>query len=251
MIKIIKNSLIFICMLLAINSYASEKQLLASPDHQQLIMVITDNWQVDHGLLYTFEKIENHWQLVSEKNPVTVGKNGLAWGVGLHHKQQGQYKKEGDGKAPAGIFTLGEAFGYLKSVNTGLPYQQMTENDYCIDVNDSPYYNQLVSKADVGAIGIKGSTEPMRRDIHVNGDIRYKKGLVVEHNRQNIAGQGSCIFMHVWKAKGIPTSGCTAMPEETITRLLAWLDATKKPLYIVLPKAQYLLKQITWSLPAI
>ncbi|PCI60220.1 MAG: hypothetical protein COB35_09910 [Gammaproteobacteria bacterium] len=249
MIKTIKNIFMLVCLAFTLNSFANEKQLLASPEYQQLIIVITDNWQVDHGLLYTFEKKAGQWQLISKENPVTVGKNGLAWGLGFHTKQQGQYKKEGDGKAPAGIFSLGEAFGYLKSIKTGLPYQQMSANDYCIDVNGSPYYNQLVDKTKVGELAIKGSTEPMRRDIHVNGDIRYRKGVVVKHNQQNISGQGSCIFMHVWKAKGVPTSGCTAMPENTITGLLEWLNINKKPLYIALPYAQYLAKKQAWGLP--
>jgi len=251
MIKTIKNIFMLVCLAFTLNSFADEKQLLASPEHQQLIVVITDNWQVDHGLLYTFEKKAGQWQRLSKASPVTVGKNGLAWGLGFHANQQGRYKKEGDGKAPAGIFGLGEAFGYLKSIKTGLPYQQMSENDYCIDVNSSPYYNQLVDKLNVGEQAIKGSTEPMRRDIHANGDIRYKKGFVVKHNPQNVSKQGSCIFMHVWKAKGVPTSGCTAMPENTITELLAWLNANKNPLYVVLPKAEYLLKQQTWGLPTI
>ena len=247
----IKNLFALICIMLAITSYADEKKILESRDHQQLIMVITDNWQVDHGLLYTFEKNSNQWQLISKASVVTVGKNGLGWGLGLHNKQQGVYKKEGDGKAPAGIFTLGEAFGYLKSVNTGLSYQQMSANDYCIDVNGSPYYNQLVDQSKVGKAAVKGSSEPMRRDIHANGDIRYKKGFIVQHNPQNISKQGSCIFMHVWKAAGVPTSGCTAMEESVISRLLAWLNANKHPLYVALPRAQYQQKKRTWGLPAL
>jgi len=230
---------------------ADEKALLMSEQHQQLILVITDNWQVDHGLLYTFEKKLGQWQLVSKAAPVTVGKNGLAWGLGAHNKQQGQYKTEGDGKAPAGIFALGKAFGYLQSVNTRLVYQQMTAKDYCIDVNDSPYYNQLVNKTLVGEQVIKGSSEPMRRDIHFNGDHRYKKGIVIKHNPDNLSAQGSCIFMHIWQRSGVPTAGCTAMSENAISRLLAWLDPKKNPLYIALPKMQYLAKKERWALPDI
>ena len=40
--------------------------------------------------------------------PVSVGRNGAAWGLGLHAAQpQGPQKQEGDGRAPAGVFTLG------------------------------------------------------------------------------------------------------------------------------------------------
>jgi len=234
------------------NTSANEQQLVISKkNHHQLIIVITDNWQADHGLLYTFEQNNGVWQKKWANKAVTVGKNGLAWGLGLHHHQQGQYKKEGDGKAPAGIFTLGTAFGYFKSVNTGLPYQQMSANDYCIDVNGSPYYNKLVDQSKVGENAVKSSSEPMRRDIHVNGDMRYKKGIIVQHNQQNISQQGSCIFMHVWKAAGIPTAGCTAMADSTITDLLAWLDANKNPIFVVLPRSEFLAKKQAWALPDI
>ena len=43
------------------------------------------------------------------------GKNGLAWGKGIADnldQRDGPVKHEGDGKAPAGIFKLGTAFGY-------------------------------------------------------------------------------------------------------------------------------------------
>jgi L,D-peptidoglycan transpeptidase YkuD (ErfK/YbiS/YcfS/YnhG family) len=237
--------------LVSLTVNANEKSILSAHQHQQLVLVITANWQADHGLLYTFEKINGSWKLRSKANQVTVGKNGLAWGLGLHAKQQGLYKQEGDGKAPAGIFELGSAFGYLKSLNTAMPYQAMSENDFCIDVNRSPYYNQIVDKSVVGEKAVTASTEPMRRDIHVNGDIRYKKGLVVKHNQQNIIGQGSCIFIHVWKAHGVPTSGCTAMAETVVDSLLAWLDVSKKPLYILLPQAQYIEKKQAWALPEV
>jgi len=217
--------------------------------HQQLVVVINDNWQADHGLLYRFEKIAGQWQQVSSKIQVSLGRTGLAWGIGLHDKQQGQVKKEGDGKAPAGIFALGDAFGYLSKLNTGLTYNQMSGNDFCIDVNGSPYYNQIVSKLNVGEQGIKGSSEPMRRDIHLNGDDKYKKAAVINHNSQNISAAGSCIFMHIWQDVKTATAGCTAMSETNITELLAWLDATKQPLYVALPKSEYLAKRSVWALP--
>lgn len=240
----------------------SWKNPLTSSEHQQLILVITDNWQVNNGNLYTFTKQNNmkkenqdqKWEksaplMLSTK--VTIGKKGLAWGIGLHPKQQGIHKIEGDGKAPAGIFSLGNAFGYLDNILTGLTYQAMNKNDFCIDVKGSPYYNQLVNSSIVGEKAIKGSTEGMRRDIHYKGDQRYKKGIFVKHNEENIDAAGSCIFMHVWKAKDIPTSGCTAMTEKNMDRLLSWLDADKKPLYIALPMAQYQALKSRWFLPEI
>jgi len=246
----------------SVNADTSWHSALKNEEHQQLILVVTDDWQADKGFLYTF----NRSIISQDKNEtkkfkwirstpsrirtaVTIGKKGLAWGIGLHPKQNGTYKVEGDGKAPAGIFSLGGAFGYLNSLTTGLNYQAMSNNDFCIDVNGSPYYNQLVNRLVVGKNAVRGSTEAMRRDIHYKGDQRYKKGIFLQHNKQNIDAAGSCIFMHIWKNENTPTAGCTAMSEKNMDDILAWLDTDKKPLYVALPKVQYLALKLKWYLP--
>lgn len=216
---------------------------------QQLVMVITDNADAIQGQLSTYEKDNlGKWQRHRLANQVVIGRTGLAWGKGLHPQQQGQQKKEGDGKAPAGIFRLGEAFGYLDKINTSLNYSPMSANDFCIDVNGSPLYNQIVSTAKVGKAAIKGSSEPMRRDIHKQ-DHLYKKGIVIAHNPNNISGEGSCIFMHLWRANNKPTAGCTAMAEPEFDALLAWLNTSKRPILVALTKADYQRLQTKWQLP--
>ncbi|MFY8273056.1 L,D-transpeptidase family protein [Pseudoalteromonas sp. SSDWG2] len=216
---------------------------------QQLAVVVTDSWTDIQGEMTLFERdATDSWQAVGEPSAVVIGRTGLAWGIGLHAPQQGQQKVEGDGKAPAGIFALGTAFGYLESVTTGLDYQAMDAQDYCIDVTGSPYYNQLVNTANVGAKAVEGSSEAMRRDIHSQDDL-YKKGIVVAHNPDNIDGAGSCIFMHLWRDADKPTAGCTAMAEADMDALLAWLDKDKQPLMVILPRMEYALKQSQWQLP--
>lgn len=242
---------LIVCLMLLSTCVSAESKFTIDAKHQQLILVLTDNWQANTGEQYRFERSfgKAHWQLVADKTPVTIGRTGLAWGIGLHPKQSGYHKQEGDGKAPAGIFTLGSAFGYLNQVNTGLAYQAMSRYDYCIDVKGSNYYNQIVSSQVVGDSAIQGSSEPMRRDLHLNGDQVYKKGFVINHNPNNISGSGSCIFAHLWRASDKSTAGCTAMPEKEIDKTLNWLDKEKQPLYIALPKAEYLQKQALWQLP--
>ncbi|WP_286263150.1 L,D-transpeptidase family protein [Thalassotalea atypica] len=216
---------------------------------QQLVVVITENEQATQGKLSTFTlAANNQWQAQGIKTGIVVGRTGIAWGQGLHPEQSGNQKVEGDGKAPAGVFRLGDAFGYLSGLNTQLKYTPMTANDYCMDVVASPLYNQIVSTDDVGKSAVKGSSEPMRRDIHSN-DHLYKKGIVVHHNPNNIAPNGSCIFMHIWRASHKPTAGCTAMPEKQMDRLLAWLDASKQPVLVTLTKRQYQKFQSIWDLP--
>ena len=96
------------------------------------------------------------------------------------------------------------------------------------------------------------SSEPMRRDIHADGDNRYREGFVIEHNANGAARQGgSCIFAHLWKAPGETTAGCTAMAPASMEALLAWLDDTRKPVFVLLPMAQYTALKARWALPGI
>ena len=93
----------------------------------QLIVVITSDWDAPAGSLQRFERIDGQWQSVASAFPVTVGKNGSAWGLGLHELQAvGPRKVEGDGKAPAGMFDVGKAFGYAPALDTKLGYVPMT-----------------------------------------------------------------------------------------------------------------------------
>src|SRR5262249_11363426 len=94
------------------NSSLSES-LIAS---RQLVLVTTDGWDAVGGEMRRYERdtIKDQWKAVGEKIPVVVGRNGMAWGKGLHGDAigDGPVKKEGDGRSPAGIFSLGSAFGY-------------------------------------------------------------------------------------------------------------------------------------------
>ncbi|WP_240701162.1 L,D-transpeptidase family protein [Pseudoalteromonas sp. CO325X] len=247
------NTLLSLLLLISIlmSGGAASKPQPITLNNQQLVVVVTDSWTDIQGDMLLFERSEQkRWQRVGEPSAVVIGRTGLAWGLGLHPAQPGQQKVEGDGKAPAGIFALGEAFGYLPSLKTGLEYQAMDAGDYCIDVKGSPYYNQMVNTREVGSQAVEGSSEAMRRDIHSQDEL-YKKGVIVAHNPDNIDGAGSCIFMHLWRAADKPTAGCTAMDEANMDRLLAWLDQRKHPLMVILPRVEYALKRAHWQLPAL
>lgn len=231
------------------NSGAGEAPLTWH-DARQLVLVTTSGWDADHGTMRTYSKAEGGWQSAASPVAVTVGRSGSAWGAGLHPSAQtGPIKQEGDGRSPAGVFSIGEAFGYAPSVPTALTYRGMRESDYCIDVSASPFYNRIVDANAVGKAAIEGSTEPMRRDLHVNEDQRYKIGFVIEHNIKGTPAAGSCIFAHLWKQPGEPTSGCTAMQESTMRNLLAWLRPDRHPIFVLLPEAEYERLKGEWRLP--
>ena len=222
---------------------------------QQLVLVTTGGWDENQGILRRFERPDDstQWREVAAF-PVSIGRNGSAWGTGLHaagDQDEGPRKREGDGRSPAGVFALGTAFGYADTVASGLPYQAMTRDDWCMDVPASPYYNRIVDARQVGAAAVAGSSEPMRLDLHRNGNPSYRLGFVIEHNPGNVPQGGSCIFAPLWRAPGEPTAGCTAMADADMEAMLEWLDADKTPRFVLLPRAQYARLATRWQLPAL
>ncbi len=240
---------------LALAACASTPQQSSAPlpwhDAGQMLVVTSTGWDETQGRMRLFERENGTWVQRGSAQPVMLGRSGSAWGIGLHPAQaRGPQKREGDGRNPAGVFGIGHAFGYLPQVNSGLAYQQMQETQFCMDVNASPLYNRIVDSREVGAESVKGSSEPMRLDLHNNGDTRYKYGFVIQHNPQNVSGMGSCIFAHLWGDPGKTTAGCTAMDEPVMQALLQQLDAKKKPVFVLMPEREYRTRARQWNLPA-
>ncbi len=218
----------------------------------QLIVVTTQGWDSPSGELHRYERHGPRWQEIGQGHAVKLGRNGTAWGLGLHPMPQpGPQKQEGDGRSPAGVFNVSSAFGYAPQGHTLMPYEAMDASDYCIDVVDSPFYNRIIDARQAGAAAVAGSTEPMRLDLHHDGDVRYALGLVVAHNPQAIPGKGSCIFMHLWRQPDEATSGCTAMDEAAMQTLFAWLDPRRYPVLLLLPESEYARLAPDWRLPTL
>ena len=214
-------------------------------DSRQLVLVVSRNWDATTATLQRYARngAGQGWTPVGEAVPVNIGRTGLAWGLGLHHGTglAGPVKREGDGKAPAGVFELPRAFGYAspqEAKGIKLPYLQLTPEVVGVDDVKSKYYNQLIRMDQVPAKDWD-SAEAMRRT-----DGLYEWGVVVSHNTAaTVPGAGSCIFLHIWRGPGKPTAGCTAMSKENMQKLLAWLDPHAKPVLVQLPQAAY--RQLT------
>ena len=192
---------------------------------EQIILVVADEFHSTKARLEFFEDTN-----ILFKCDVNLGKNGLGWGVGEYaFKQRAQepVKKEGDKKAPAGIFKLTDVFGYVSQKQSSLPYLYADENLICVDETNSNFYNTIIMKKE----GIK-SFEKMKRD-----DSLYKLGVVVGHNETRIKGRGSCIFLHVQKAENAPTLGCTSMKYEDLQKIVSMLKKEKNPLLVQIPKS--------------
>ncbi len=223
-------------------------------DSRQLILVVTPEWGSTTGALRRFERSGDGaaWRAVGSAVEAVVGRNGLGWGRGRHGAPESvarpgdPLKREGDGRAPAGVFALTEAFGYAPpdSARTGLPYRRATPDLECVDDAASLHYNRVLDRTGVAAPDWS-SHEEMRR-----GDRLYRRGVVVAHNAAPaVPGGGSCIFLHVWRGPGSTTSGCTAMPEGTLAEAMAWLDAAAAPVLVQLPAVQASRLRSSWGLP--
>lgn len=194
---------------------------------KQLLVVSTQSWSASTGKLQRYEWIKNVWIKTGKNIDVKLGRNGLGWGVGLHTtpKNAKFIKKEGDGKAPAGIFSLRQVFGYQPFV-IEYPYEVYTVSDHCVDDVKSKFYNKIVNSKKI-KVDYK-SFEHMKLSKNY-----YKYGIVIDHNHIDgkgaVKGAGSCIFMHI---KSIATSGCTVMRENEIKEVIKWLDADSKPLLV-------------------
>lgn len=210
----------------------------------QAVVVTTPNWNAVDGSLQRYEKNQDKWQKVGNPVPIVVGKNGLAWDALIQiPATHDPVKTEGDGRSPAGIFKLSQLFGFEPALpETQIPYLPLTEYTECVDDPSSHAYNQIVNRQQT-PYADWNSSEKMRT---IDG---YKLGVVVDYNSQNIQGDGSCIFMHIWNGAGKGTAGCTAMQEAQLQEITQWLEATKNPVLIQFPAPVYNGIRPAWQLP--
>ena len=187
------------------------------------------------------------WAAVAGPFPALFGKNGLAWGTGLAGQNElGLRKKERDGRAPAGIFEIGQVFGYDAHLPPGAdyPYHQVTEADVWSDDPRSPNYNRHV------VIDPKNPPDNYTREKMRSSDFAYQWLVEIRHNSDPpVPGAGSAIFFHIRRGVNRPTTGCTTMAKENLVKLITSLRAKRHPCYVLLPAVEYDRKWKSWNLP--
>ena len=185
--------------------------------NRQIILVSSATPQAVPVVIHTFEKNAGQWHTVFPAMSASGAKNGFA---------PFDEKKEGDGRAPSGIFDITTTFGYHPSIRTQMPYKHVTAGDFWIDDVASDQYNQWVRLAK-GTPSV--SHERMKRTDHL-----YEYGIIIEYNvNPTVRGKGSAIFIHLERAPGAPTIGCIATSAHNMLDLLAWLDPEKDPIIIM------------------
>ena len=251
--KFVFPVLLFLCgnLFAQVKTVTPPKPVIPFSESLQAVVVTTEDWSAVQGEAQLFKRkvSESEWKTVGESFSVVVGKNGLAWGNGLNKLPSGSnnlsLKIEGDGRSPAGIFSLTSAFGTIeKTDKIKLPFTKLAETTECVDDVKSFHYNRIVDRGQVGIFDWKSSEKMLAVGV------QYDLGIFVAHNSNPVEkGNGSCIFLHVWKNESAGTSGCTAMARANMESILHWLDAKKNPVLIQLPAEEYKNLQKSWKLP--
>jgi hypothetical protein len=192
---------------------------------EQVILVVSKDFNSPKAQLECYEGSKKVFDTIE----VNIGTNGLGWGLGLVELKKSNLeplKKEGDKKAPAGVFGLPGSFGYESHKNLKVDYVQASQTLICVDDIESKEYNKIIQMPKLRP----KSFESMRRE-----DNQYELGVVVAHNVEAKKSKGSCIFLHVEKSEGASTAGCTSMKSEQLQKIVSWLDKSKNPILIQIP----------------
>jgi len=239
-----------LCVILMTSLWAGA-QIPAGCD--QVVVGLAKDWNSSHVSLRVYERRGKAWIPAGKSWAGRLGRRGLAWGQGIHNqiKSSAPVKKEGDQKAPAGIFLIGGAYGYAASIarHPKLPYRRISECDLWVEDMSSNHYNRhLVLK------NPPQTTWEKKAQMRQN-DYAHSLKLYIAHNDailggKPIPGLGSAIFFHIWRDGGNqPTAGCTTMSEPMLKALIAHLDPEKKPVYVLLPDSEYRRLKSSWNLP--
>lgn len=216
-------------------------------DCRQMVLVVAPGWNSWKGQLQRYQRdhASAPWQAQGDPIEVVLGAQGLAWGLGeVAPAAQGPRKREGDGRAPAGVYALPQLWtrpGIAPPPSGGFVPRAIHPDTFGVDDPKSRFYNRIVE-------GVPKDWKSCERmDIP-----DYDRVLVVAHNLDKPRpGCGSCIFVHRWEASSIPTSGCTAMAETDLVTLIDWLRPDRSPRLVQLPQKEAELWNLRGWLPGI
>lgn len=149
-------------------------------------------------------------RFMGRRFPVAIGRAGTT-----------HDKREGDGATPAGIWRLMGGFyraDRLLPPDAPVPMNAIGPRDLWSDDPEAPDYNHAVRAP------YAPSHERLRR-----ADRLYDIVLVTDWNWPDaVPGQGSAIFVHVWRDPRRPTAGCLAFREDHLRWILArWTERSR------------------------
>src|SRR5215218_3438511 len=111
----------------------------------RLVLVTADTMNVTAATLQTFERgsTTESWRAVTEPEPAVIGRGGMGWSYFYRAlARRGEpMKVEGDKLAPAGVYSIGRAFGMVPSQRAG--YIHVKPDTVCVDDPVSRAYNTI------------------------------------------------------------------------------------------------------------
>ncbi len=220
-------------------------------DARQLVLVTAADAQADKGTLLRYARTGPGapWVEAGQPVPCRLGRKGLGQGRGLAAALPGgPAKREGDGRTPAGLFSIPAAFGYASAEDAAkagvrLPYVAINDRTSCVTDAGSPLFGRVVGPGDRPEGGL-------RQDRMVRDDGANAWGVVLGHNVGAADPQaGTCLFLNVRPAGGPATGGSVGIPAEAAAALAAWLDPSARPVVAVMPEAEARTLGVPWGLP--
>lgn len=156
----------------------------------------------------------NNGQLTTEFSCTGyLGRNGVC---------EPENKFEGDGKTPAGIYSMGECFG-VSSAPCTVPrgYTKVTSDDYWDSNSNSSTYNQHVK-------GYNKDSAWHRAGLYehlINYTTSYAYATMINYNvNPAVPYKGSAIFLHCTVPNDTSSSGCIAIPNSYMKKALALME---------------------------
>lgn len=199
----------------------------------KLFVVITPSWNEKQGTIRLWERPSSSakWTSPQAAQPMVLGEKGLAWGYRFKKfAKPGQpFKREGDGRTPAGVHALGKNFGF--SPTPGAEDILITASTFCVDDPNSKFYNLIVD------------TTQVKKDWNSSEDMSkidlYRRGMDVRYQSSAAEKAGSCIFLHIWRAPDHGTAGCVSMAESVLADLQSRLSPNAHPAMAVFPASEW------------
>ncbi|MCB9686520.1 MAG: L,D-transpeptidase family protein [Alphaproteobacteria bacterium] len=220
------------------------------PASTELVLTVVPTADASEGQLTRWTRGDSGaWARMGSAVRVRLGADGTAWGRGLHPAQPGRQKQEGDDRAPAGVFALGDAWGYAAGAppTWTWPYHATGPRDLWVEDPGFPHYNEhLLVEGDRPLVDWEAASVMRARDPS------HALKVFVAHNAppDAVPGAGSAIFLHIWRDDGArATAGCTSMARPDLEELVGWLDPAAHPVYVLLPADDLARLGPTWGLP--
>jgi L,D-peptidoglycan transpeptidase YkuD (ErfK/YbiS/YcfS/YnhG family) len=182
----------------------------------RLIIVTVPSMNETRAQLHTFERASPAAAWTKRSGPQTcvVGARGIGWGhpyAAFRHDEE-PLKEEGDERTPAGIYRIGNMFGFAEDKRPN--YIHLTPGkQFCVEDPRSPDYGKIVPQSSVSEKTVG------QRMASVD---QFRRGIFIDYPARRAAKAGSCIFVQVWRGEGQGTSAHIGLPEQEVVRLQDW-----------------------------